>query len=279
MPVAVACPKCKKKYNLPDKMLGKPLQCTQCKAQFRTPAPSKATSRAPQADPRQLAKQRQAEAAARQQAGELQKLGVDGPIRKTPDVFDGLNPMQGTTDPLNNVVMDDPGFAEIKVKSIMDDALEEEDPQAGMFQNPALATPKKPKVKKGKKKQVSAAPLYLDPSFLVYVTFLPLAGILALLCSLNAISLGGAGLFYIAILMLHILASLAVTVYGVIRIYQTTPSIVQVLLCLFLPFYILYYWHKHWDSMKSYANACVAIVLTSFANSGAAYLIGRLEEV
>lgn len=141
MPITAACPKCNKKYNLPDKMMGRPVKCTSCATQFKTP--SQANSRP---DSRQAEAQRQAQAAAQQQANELKKMGVEGAIQRAPDVFDGLTPMQGSADPLANHSIEDPGFGEANYtatkKSKTSDS---DDPMAGMFENPAIEKKKKPK--------------------------------------------------------------------------------------------------------------------------------------
>ena len=42
MPVKIACPKCSKKYTLPDSALGKAVKCKACETTFRTKAPGAA---------------------------------------------------------------------------------------------------------------------------------------------------------------------------------------------------------------------------------------------
>ena len=146
MPVQVACPKCKTKYNLPDEVLGKRVQCRSCKAAFRTPAPAGGASQVHDAirqQPAQGTSQGVAKTA-QTNANDFASLGIDGPIRRQADIFAGTAPNpQGN--PLGNSVVEDPGFADIELAR---QEVEEEGPDDGMgsiLNNPYATKPKKKK--------------------------------------------------------------------------------------------------------------------------------------
>ena len=143
MPAVVACPKCKKKYKLPDNMLGKGVKCTECATQFKAAAPN--AKQSPQPDRRQMAAAQQARA---KKAQDLKALGVSGTIERPADIFSG-SAMTGTPDPLGNHVIQDPGFGEGAEQTVAPKQTEEPDnPHASMLSNPALAKKKKKKVAK-----------------------------------------------------------------------------------------------------------------------------------
>jgi len=107
MPVKIACPKCKKQYQLPDSALGKSVQCKECSTVFKTRARAAAQG-SPAGRPKQPAQQQRRSPLANPQ--ELAQFGIDGPIRKQADIFSSPPP-QGS---LGNL-MEDPGFADVKV--------------------------------------------------------------------------------------------------------------------------------------------------------------------
>ena len=140
MPAVVACPKCKKKYKLPDNMLGKGVKCTDCATQFKASAPQ--AKQSPQPDRRQMAAAQQARA---KKAQDLKALGVNGTIERPADIFSG-SAMSGTPDPLGNHVIQDPGFGEGAEQVFAPKQTEQPDnPHASMLSNPALAKKKKKK--------------------------------------------------------------------------------------------------------------------------------------
>ncbi|MDG2185388.1 MAG: hypothetical protein P8K79_06890 [Mariniblastus sp.] len=141
MPAVVACPKCKAKYNLPDQLIGKPVQCKACSTRFqvgqpRKSLPDKSAGKAVAANP-----------LSPQQRAEMAKLGIDGPFQPRPDLFAGgpISP----ADPLANHVVEDPGFATSDIEIQESEATEQEqqDDFAAVFINPAIAAPKKSKPK------------------------------------------------------------------------------------------------------------------------------------
>ena len=114
MSVVVACPKCQKKYKLPEKMLCKAIKCPSCNATFKVPAPAAgkqpgqpkaaAQPRDPQGDP-----------------ATMKRLGLEGTIQKDPDLFAGA--VAGGSDPLANHVVADPGFAKVQMESRISDKI------------------------------------------------------------------------------------------------------------------------------------------------------------
>ncbi len=141
MPAVVACPKCKAKYNLPDQLIGKPVQCKACSTRFqvgqpRKSLPDKSAGKAVVANP-----------LSPQQRADMAKLGIDGPFQPRPDLFAGgpISP----ADPLANHVVEDPGFATSDIEIQESEATEQEqqDDFAAVFINPAIVAPKKSKPK------------------------------------------------------------------------------------------------------------------------------------
>ena len=141
MPIVVACPKCKAKYNLPDHLLGKPVQCKACDARFQVGQPQKALAT------RGKAGAVVASSLSPQQQAEMNRLGVQGPLKSRPDLFAGgpISP----ADPLANHVIEDPGFSEDVANSVDDEAAQpgEDNEFAAMFDNPAISQPKETKSK------------------------------------------------------------------------------------------------------------------------------------
>ncbi len=102
MPVKIACPKCKQRYQLPDSALGKKVTCKSCGASFRTRPPAAAGTRATP-KPRPTATRQPSR-------DELAEFGIDGPINKQADVFDGAAEDPRTVRGLGNFAAEDPGF-------------------------------------------------------------------------------------------------------------------------------------------------------------------------
>ena len=142
MPAVVACPKCKAKYNLPDQLIGKPVQCKACSTRFQVGQPRKALP------DKSAGKAVVANPVSPQQRAEMAKLGIDGPFQPRPDLFVGgpISP----ADPLANHVVEDPGFAtsDIEIQESEATEQEEQDDFAAVFINPAIAAPKKANPKK-----------------------------------------------------------------------------------------------------------------------------------
>ncbi len=132
MPAVIACPKCKTKYQLPDSLLGKPIKCKSCGAAFQTKAPAtpaKATAPQPKTP----------SGPAQPSASELSRFGLDGPLRRQPDVFAGAAPMpRKGPDMLGNLAAD-PGFANVGYEKEVEEESKTPDDLAEILQNPYLA--------------------------------------------------------------------------------------------------------------------------------------------
>ena len=262
MPAAVACPKCKKKYTVPDHLLGKPVKCAGCGNTFKTAAAARAGTSAQHApSPEAIAAREKAQALARQRAEGLKRLGIDSAIQTEPDIFAGATPARGP-DPLANHMVEDPGFAKasgpVRTEEVAD--VEDEDPMAQMFVNPALASDSKKKNRSTGGKRPPMA-MSSQPWLLLTVVFVPV------FAALMGLKLGGilspetAALLTTIACGLFVLACLAIYVWGLMLVYRTTPNVLQLLLCALVPFYIIYYIIIHWDDMKSFAYALIAQML------------------
>ena len=286
MPVAVACPKCKKKYNLPENMLGKPVKCTSCQATFKTPATvGGAAGRAQtKVDPRQQAAARKRQLEMQQKAKELKQLGVDGPLQRAPDVFDGLGQMRGTPDPLGNHMIDDPGFGEVKYTASGEVEVEDDDPMAAMFDNPALQSPKKKRISKnGKRTKNGGTKWYMQPWALLTLVFAPMFVSVLVLILTNAISHETTIIISVGIFSLFNLATTAGYIWALILTYQATESILQTILAaLFWPF-IIYVIIVNWQTMRPcFHFACAVfflIVLASGVFGAIAYTAQPIEDI
>jgi hypothetical protein len=146
MPAIVACPNCKKKYNLPEKFLGKAIKCKSCDKAFKTRVPAAQGQRSAQP-----AKKLPASLRNQASADELARLGIDGPLKAQPDIFAAAPPTGA--DPLANHVVQDPGFrAPRKRKSESDDDINLEDEGlSDLYDNSAIA--QQAALKGGKDKQ------------------------------------------------------------------------------------------------------------------------------
>lgn len=269
MPVAVACPKCKKKYSLPDKMLGKVVKCSKCEAKFKTPAGNAPAGNAKAGQTRKAAANPQrpkAQAASNAQAAEMKKLGIDGPIQRAPELFDSRakSPRRGEADPLANHVVGDPGFAQVDMPR--EEVEETVDPLAEMYANPAIEPEKtSPQsraaaAKKGKKKKKkkSKGDFASNVWFWIAAIFVPVI-LLGFICTYFAP--GVATVIAIVGYVAFLLVSTAVGIWMLVETYKVSDSIVQLLLVIFVPFYALYFLIANWKQMKNVGNALVAQTL------------------
>ena len=98
MPVKIACPKCSKKYSLPDSAVGKAVKCKQCETTFRTRMPGGDASTSPQAAkptarPSNPAQQKPKQPKqpkprpAKPASPSLGEFGLDGGFQQQPDIF------------------------------------------------------------------------------------------------------------------------------------------------------------------------------------------------
>ena len=90
MPAKIACPKCSKKYTLPDSALGKPVKCKECGTAFRTRKPG-ATDQSPAANRPATPRARPSKPAQpkpdQQDNSELKQFGLEGGFQKQVDIF------------------------------------------------------------------------------------------------------------------------------------------------------------------------------------------------
>lgn len=260
MPAVVACPKCQKKYQLPDQMLGKGVKCTQCQTLFKA-APARSATGVKYADPRNTAAKQQALA---QHAQALKAMGVEGTIERPADVFAGAMPMPGTADPLANHMVQDPGFGAGAEEAIAPEVAEKPaDPLASMFANPALIQEEKRKRQGTSRKRKKGIQL-TDPWFILSAVFVPLF-LLSLGSSwMQWMSPNNNWLFAVTIFGLFSLVTVAIWVWGMVLVYQVSESVVQLLLCIFVPFYILYFLYVNWEAMREYGQVFVASIVISF---------------
>ena len=258
MPVAVACPKCQKKFNLPEQMLGRPVKCSACGAQFKTPARARVSS-AP--NPKVMA----AHAAAQKKAHELKQMGVEGLIQRAPDVFDGAGPVNGNIDPLANHLIEDPGFSDVNFESAARDTSQSENPYATMFENTAVENTKKKATtaSKGKKKKRVDLPWYQEPWFLLTAIFTPLF-IVAIVINVTEMVSPDVAYWITSVPdWAHSVVGLLGFFWLISLTYEATQSNLQVFLTVLVPFYVFYTLAQHWGLMKSLGYFLIANVFVS----------------
>ena len=271
MPVVIGCPKCKKKYSLSDKMLGKTVKCTKCETKFRTPTTKPAKKPAP-ANP-QIAK---AQAQSDQRANEMRKLGIDGPIHREPDIFAGATRSRpGEADPLANHVVGDPGFSELDQQFVEEEEVAV-NPLADMYANPALQQEKvgsksrpksddepmgKGKKSKRKRKRKSKGKgSFLETAWIWSLAiFLPIFG-LSIVLSFLTDKVGS--LIAIIALVVVYLVLMAVGIWMLIAAFKAKESALQFVMYLFVPFYAIYFFVIHWrNGMRDPVLAFFALII------------------
>ncbi len=263
MPVAVACPKCKKKYSLPDELLGKPVKCTSCATQFKTPArtaPGPAAAKAATVAAARAAAQQKARELAQKNAAELKKLGVDGLIQRAPDVFAGTTSMQGTPDPLANHMIEDPGFGDrTSALAAIESGVLPDNPLASMFANPALEKPKTRKNPSGSKPRKKKRPKWhAQPWFLLVAIFVPVHVIvLVLLTQTQWIPANIAPTIAWVVIGIFALVNLMVALWG-LSVVAAEGDGLQVALCVLVPGYMIYFIIMHWSAMRDFTFASIA---------------------
>lgn len=130
MPAVITCPKCKTKFKLPDKMIGKAIKCSSCGTAFKTKAPAGKSPAAESSQPE----------SSQPSTAELAKLGLDGPLRQQPDVFAGAAPINRKSPDLLGNLAADPGFGE--AAAVQGEAPRKERPAddlSEIFENPYLS--------------------------------------------------------------------------------------------------------------------------------------------
>ena len=278
MPAVVACPKCKAKYNLPDQLIGKPVQCKACSTRFqvgqpRKALPDKSAGTAVVANP-----------VSPQQRAEMAKLGIDGPFQPRPDLFVGgpISP----ADPLANHVVEDPGFATSatdleKSESTEQEEQEEQEDFAAVFINPAITAPKKSKPKKdplaqflskdddvvqsgGRSRQQRAE----QAGWLKIALFLPvflLAFILSFFAIRTSMVVFGLTFFVVGIAGLVILFNASRTVK------KNTGSLALAIVAFLFSPLMLYYLIVHWSQphpMKGFLFSIIALNVVTMIGFG-----------
>lgn len=142
MPVQIACPKCSKRYSLPDSALGKSVQCKACGTSFRTKKPGTTPTTAARTAPTQGSP-----------GDDLSQFGIEGGFQKEADLFNSPPPPAQAMAGFGNFAEEDPGFDDDTI--VAQGKVEKRDaadknPYQSIMNNPALR-----QVKKSDKKSVS----------------------------------------------------------------------------------------------------------------------------
>ena len=142
MPVKIACPKCSKKYTLPDSTLGKTVKCKACNTAFRTRKPNPAAQPSATRRPANPVARpsKPAQANPDQQANsDLTEFGVEGGFQKQADIF-GTPPSPRASAGLGNFAEE--GFGESVAPIVLGpeggSPVEEENPFQSVMTNSAL---------------------------------------------------------------------------------------------------------------------------------------------
>ena len=195
MPV-VGCPKCKKKYKLSEKMLGKTVQCSDCKTKFKTAAAAKSKkSEAAKATGGKRRKKKKSSATGDKPAGaseaSLKDVGLSGKMNPQLDLFSQPIPDKRTPNPLGNHVLEDPGFgsAHMGDDDDLEDEVEVDDDMKQLLANPALKSLAKAGGKKKSSRTIAKPSDFKEIRLLGY--FIMALGSLAILCYLLSAAFDG----------------------------------------------------------------------------------------
>ncbi len=258
----IACPKCSASYNLPNDLIGKPVKCPKCSTAFKVgkKIKTKTNPAAPQAakpqSPEEIAK-----------ANELKKFGLDGPISKSDAIFDESQ-SDGTPDPMANPLGRagfDPGFSSHPPVEEKVDA----NPKGAMFENPALdtkktkATAQDPKPKSSKSKGKAGGFELKTAIKEVWFMLLLGLGLLTLVGVLVPLFTSGLGVMEIVGLSIVGVAALAVQVWGGLVAYKHSGSVAMLLLCLLVPFFLLFYGFTNREVMDPALKAYIVCLVLS----------------
>lgn len=259
MPANVACPKCKTKYKLPDNLIGKPVKCQKCGAGFKVGQAAKAPA---SAGAKRMPQSSKADA----DANELKKMGLDGPIQHTSEaIFDSSPPADAGAGLLGNLATD-PGFSAPKVED------EEQEDVGVLFENPALGQKKKKKKsefvytpqRQGLEDHKPEPFVFRDAIKEVWFLCLLILGLMSA-AGIMIPYFGGEGLSYISLITRSIVGvvGLLVSIWGCVLAYKTSESVLVLLLCIFVPFYIFYFTATNWKAMKPYFLAFIVCCVVS----------------
>lgn len=272
--IVVACPQCKTRYKLPENARGKVVQCKNCNAKFA--AGSQPRTAPPAAQPKNQSTRQPVAAGA--DPG-LQKFGLDGPIRRTPDLFEV--PPPGPNDPLANHVIEDPGFAPIEIPTSHVDQEETADnPLAGLLDNPAIEKPKVVVKKEDPLQQylhddddddlTKASDGNVDSSILLLIVLMVALSAMyvwPVLVSLRSIP--SSTPIFVGLLGFHGFIFFVLNIWGLILAYKNTKSVLHLIIgALFFP-YLIYLTFKYWSKPIPMRGFGMAYIGTTVA-----YLIG-----
>ncbi len=272
--IVVACPQCKTRYKLPENARGKVVQCKNCNAKFA--AGGQPRTAAPTAQPTNQSARQPVAAGA---DSSLQKYGLDGPIRRTPDLFEV--PPPGPGDPLANHVIDDPGFAPIEIPvGHVDHDENTENPLAGLLDNPAIEKPRVVVKKEDPLQQYLyddddddlsiASDGSVDSSILLLIGLMVVLSAMyvwPVLVSLRSIP--SATPIFFGLLGFHGVIFAVLNIWGIILAYKNTQSVLRTIIgALFFP-YLIYLTFKYWSKPVPMRGFGMAYIGTTVA-----YIIG-----
>ena len=190
MPV-VGCPKCKKKYKLSDEMLGKTVQCSDCKTKFKTSAGVKRKKPDAAKAAKGTRRKKKPPAAGDKPSGaseaSLNDVGLSGKINSPLDLFSQPIPDQRAPSPLGNFVLEDPGFGQVQLHDDEDedddsDEMEVDDDMKQLLANPALKSLAQAQGKKKSSRTIAKPSGFREIKLLSY--FIVALGSVAILCYL-----------------------------------------------------------------------------------------------
>ena len=110
----------------------------------------------------------------------------------------------------------------------------------------------------------------------VWFLTLIILGPITLICTLVPV-LAGVNWIWVGFVGLGLcgLAGAVIGVWGLMLAYEATGEALTIILCLFVPFYILYIIIKHWSDMAPYVFATLVLVGVANDSCGLIYRDGR----
>lgn len=250
----IACPKCKKKYQVTTEMSGKKMKCPACSAQFvlqfkssATKQPAAKVEKVPPRTPQSAGK------SAGPSQDDFKKLGLDGPLQREAELFPESNtPTQGQV-VLENYAAD-AGFGYVDPNRFV------VDPGNQVDENPLLANPALTHA------QQLAAEIRADnideehdkeeeerkQSFMTVIALSVLLCVftivLGVLLITGVIPRPVTGWMIFTLFGIFQIAGAVYYVMFLVRGFERTPTF-EVLLAMFVPMYVVVYLIRFWKDV------------------------------
>ncbi len=269
----IACPKCKKRYSVSPEMAGKKMKCPACQAVFVLNLASETTrqTNVPQGQtrPATMANPQGTEVVGTNSSNpstqDYARMGLDGPLAGEAELFPD-NPAGSTQQLGLDNYATDPGFGQVDPTRFIE---QKHDPTLDnpLHHNPALSHAQQlardirsdkivddieadeEEVRKREfAKEIGAAISYVAVFTLVTMLMIYQIGTIS-------------GLFWWVMIVGYVVWAIYSNIRFLIRAFQTAPAH-EVILTIFVPFYVIYFVIKYWKEVRYEAMVNLIVSLT-----------------